>query len=408
MVSGVAERRMVSVLGSTGSIGVSTLDVIARHPDRFGVFALAANTSVEDLLAQCLAFQPRYAVMADEAAAARLRHRLPAGSGIEVLQGAPGLEQVVTDSAVDTVMAAIVGAAGLPSALAAARAGKTVLLANKESLVMGGHLLMQAVRQSGARLLPIDSEHNAIFQCMPVAAGGATPSLAGVSKVLLTASGGPFREWTQAQMAAATPDQACAHPNWSMGRKISVDSASLMNKGLELIEACWLFDLSPDLIEVVVHPQSIVHSLVQYRDGSVLAQLGNPDMRTPIAYGLGWPERLHSGVPPLDLVALARLDFEAPDERRFPCLRLAREAVVAGGTAMAVCNAANEVAVAAFLDHRLGFTAIPQVIEQTLERVSILEPTSLAVVESADFEARQIAAEQVAGLERGGRTMGLA
>jgi 1-deoxy-D-xylulose-5-phosphate reductoisomerase len=399
---------MVSVLGSTGSIGVSTLDVIARHSDRFAVFALAANTSVEALRAQCLAFQPRYAVMADAASAEKLRSRLPADCGIEVLQGAGGLEQVVTDARVDAVMAAIVGAAGLHSTLAAAKAGKTVLLANKESLVMGGHLLMQAVRESGARLLPIDSEHNAIFQCMPLEAGSTTPSLSGVSKVLLTASGGPFREWTAAQMAAATPAQACAHPNWSMGRKISVDSASLMNKGLELIEACWLFDLTPELIEVVVHPQSIIHSLVQYRDGSVLAQLGNPDMRTPIAHALGWPERLQSGVAPLDLVALGRLDFQAPDELRFPCLRLAREAVVTGGTAMAVCNAANEVAVAAFLDQKLGFTAIPRVIERTLERVSVLEPDSLAVVESADIEARQVAAEQVAGLLRGDRTTGLA
>jgi len=302
-------------------------------------------------------------------------------------------------------MAAIVGAAGLPSTLAAARAGKTVLLANKESLVMGGHLLMQAVRKSGARLLPIDSEHNAIFQCLPVG-DDATPSLRGVSKVLLTASGGPFREWSLERMAAATPDQACAHPNWSMGRKISVDSASLMNKGLELIEACWIFDLTPQQVEVVVHPQSIIHSMVQYRDGSVLAQLGNPDMRTPIAYGLGWPERLDAGVQPLDMVATARLDFEAPDEGRFPCLRLAREAVAAGGTAMAVCNAANEVAVSAFLAGRIGFTAIPALIERTLEAMPVVEPTSLAVVESADVEAREVAAGYIAaaGRQRGTRS----
>jgi 1-deoxy-D-xylulose-5-phosphate reductoisomerase len=402
------QRRLVSVLGSTGSIGVNTLDVIARHPARFGVYALAANSSVAAMQAQCLVFRPRYAVMVDEAAAEALRGLLPAACGTEVLQGETGLSHIVTAPEVDTVMAAIVGAAGLPSALAAARAGKTVLLANKESLVMGGHLLMQAVRQSGARLLPIDSEHNAIFQCMPVDGGNAAPSLAGVSKVLLTASGGPFRQWSLAQMDEATPDQACAHPNWSMGRKISVDSASLMNKGLELIEACWLFDLAPELIEVVVHPQSIIHSMVQYRDGSVLAQMGNPDMRTPIAYGLGWPERLVSGVAPLDLIATGRLDFEAPDEGRFPCLRLAREAVQAGGTAMAVCNAANEVAVAAFLDERIRFTAIPAVIEQTLERMPVLEPISLAVVESADTEARRIAAEQVASLLRGHRKVGFA
>jgi 1-deoxy-D-xylulose-5-phosphate reductoisomerase len=387
---------------------MSTLDVIALHPERFAVYALAANTSVAAMQAQCLACKPRYAVMMDENAAQALRELLPTGCGTEVLQGEAGLAHVVTAAEVDTVMAAIVGAAGLPSALAAARAGKTVLLANKESLVMGGHLLMEAVRQSGARLLPIDSEHNAIFQCMPVDAGSASPSRAGVSKVLLTASGGPFRQWSLARMHEATAEQACAHPNWSMGRKISVDSASLMNKGLELIEACWIFDLAPELIEVVVHPQSIIHSMVQYRDGSVLAQMGNPDMRTPIAYGLGWPERLVSGVAPLDLIATARLDFEAPDEGRFPCLRLAREAVVAGGTAMAVCNAANEVAVAAFLGGTIRFTAIPAVIEQTLERMPVLEPTSLAVVESADAEARHIAAEQLARLVRGDRKMGLA
>jgi len=390
----------VSVLGSTGSIGVNTLDVIARHPERFGVFGLAANTSVAGMLEQCLAFQPRFAVMRDEAAAEALQQQLPPGSPTEVLQGEAGLTRIVTAAEVDTVMAAIVGAAGLPSTLAAADAGKTLLLANKESLVMGGHLLMQAVRRSGASLLPIDSEHNAIFQCMP-ADNSATPLLTGVSKVLLTASGGPFRQWSYARMEEATPDQACAHPNWSMGRKISVDSASLMNKGLELIEACWIFDLAPQYIEVVVHPQSIIHSMVQYRDGSVLAQMGNPDMRTPIAFGLGWPDRLESGVAPLDLIATARLDFEAPDEQRFPCLRLAREAVTAGGTAMAICNAANEVAVAAFLAGQIRFTAIPVVIEHTLEQMPVLEPTSLAVVESADSEARRLAATHVAALSPG-------
>lgn len=382
--------RLVSVLGSTGSIGVSTLDVIARHPAEFSVYALAANSSVEAMLGQCLQFQPRFAVMMDEAAAQQLSERLPAECATVVLQGDAGLNQVASAPEVDSVMAAIVGAAGLPSTLAAARAGKTVLLANKESLVMGGHLLMEAVRESGARLLPIDSEHNAIFQCMPVDQS-ARPGLAGVSKVLLTASGGPFRTWSFEQMGSATPDQACAHPNWSMGRKISVDSASLMNKGLEFIEACWIFDLQPDLVDVVVHPQSIIHSMVQYLDGSVLAQMGNPDMRTPIAYGLGWPGRIASGVAPLDLVATARLDFEAPDESRFPCLRLAREAVATGGTAMAVCNAANEVAVDAFLGEKLRFTEIPQLIEGVLERVSIVEPRSLAVVEAADTEARAVA-----------------
>jgi 1-deoxy-D-xylulose-5-phosphate reductoisomerase len=390
-------RRQVSVLGSTGSIGVSTLDVIARHPSEFSVYALAASTSVEAMLAQCRDHRPTYAVMADETAAEQLRSRLGPESGTEVLQGESGLQAVVTAPEVDCVMAAIVGAAGLPSTLAAARAGKTVLLANKESLVMGGHLLMGAVREAGARLLPIDSEHNAIFQCMPVDSAGK-PGLAGVSKVLLTASGGPFREWSMSQMHDASPDQACAHPNWSMGRKISVDSASLMNKGLEFIEACWLFDLGPAMVDVVVHPQSIIHSMVQYRDGSVLAQLGNPDMRTPIAYGLGWPDRLDAGVAALDLIATARLDFEAPDESRFPCLRLARESVATGGTAMAVCNAANEEAVAAFLERQIRFTDIPRVIESTLERVTPVEPVDLAVVEQADLEARATARALIADI----------
>ena len=392
-------KRRVSVLGSTGSIGVSTLDVIARHPSRFEVYALAANSSVDAMLAQCLAFAPRYAVMMDEAAATLLRQRLPAESATEVKHGESGLADVVTAPEVDVVMAAIVGAAGLPSTLAAARAGKTLLLANKESLVMGGHLLMQAVREAGARLLPIDSEHNAIFQCLPVD-DQATPGHKGVSKVLLTASGGPFRRWSYEQMTEATPDQACAHPNWSMGRKISVDSATLMNKGLEFIEACWIFDLQPERVEVVVHPQSVIHSMVQYLDGSVLAQMGNPDMRTAIAYGLGWPERLASGVGPLDLVATARLDFEAPDETRFPCLRLARESVAVGGTAMAVCNAANEVAVAAFLDKKIRFTDIAVIIERTLERVNIVEVTTLSVAEDADAQARECALGALADLQR--------
>lgn len=392
----MSKLQQVSVLGSTGSIGVNTLDVIGRHTDRYCVYALAANRSSEILAEQCLAHRPRFAVMACADAAQALADRLPADLGTEVLCGEAALAQVASDDEVDVVMAAIVGAAGLPSALAAAEAGKRVLLANKEALVMAGHLFMSAVRRSGAVLLPIDSEHNAIFQCLPVD-GGARPRLDGVASVLLTASGGPFRTWSTAQMQAATPDQACAHPNWSMGRKISVDSASLMNKGLEFIEACWLFDLRPDQVDVVVHPQSIIHSMVQYRDGSVLAQLGNPDMRTPIAYGLGWPERLDSGVAPLDLVAAARLDFEAPDEARFPCLRLAREAVAAGGTAMAVANAANEVAVAAFLAESVSFGSIPMIIEETLARVSPVEPATLAVVEQADSEARAVASELVAG-----------
>ena len=333
--------------------------------------------------------------MADPDAAQDLASQMPAELETEVLQGEDALAAIVTAAEVDVVMAAIVGAAGLPSTLAAARAGKRVLLANKESLVMAGQLLMSAVHSSGAVLLPIDSEHNAIFQCLPVTAGGV-PGTRGVSKVLLTASGGPFRSWTAQQIAAATPEQACAHPNWSMGRKISVDSASLMNKGLEFAEACWLFDLAPTDVDVVVHPQSIIHSMVQYCDGSVLAQLGNPDMRTPIAYGLGWPERISSGVAPLDLVAAARLDFEAPDEGRFPCLRLAREAVAAGGTAMVTCNAANEVAVAAFLEENIRFGDIAAIVESTLGRSASVEPESIAVVEDADLQARQLALKLVA------------
>lgn len=396
----MAALQNVAVLGSTGSIGVNTLDVIARHPQKLRAWALAANRSVSAMAAQCRRFQPRYAVMMDADAAAELEALLAGECDTRVLAGAEGLQLVATHESVDAVMAAVVGAAGLPSTLAAARAGKRILLANKESLVMAGHLLMAAARDAGALLLPIDSEHNAIFQCLPVDADGRS-GLAGVSKVLLTASGGPFRQWTASAIVAATPDQACAHPNWSMGRKISVDSATLMNKGLELIEACWLFDLAPDQVDIVVHPESIVHSMVQYTDGSVLAQLGNPDMRTPIAYGLGWPLRMDSGVAPLDLVALSKLHFEAPDEGRFPCLRLAREAIAAGGTAMAVCNAANEVAVEAFLCGGIGFTGIPRVIEATLERVPVVEPTSLAVVEAADSEARQVAAAQLARLRTG-------
>ncbi|PLW83013.1 1-deoxy-D-xylulose-5-phosphate reductoisomerase [Kineobactrum sediminis] len=391
----MANVQNVTVLGSTGSIGLSTLDVIARHPQRLRAFALAANRSVVAMAEQCLHFRPRYAVMMDADAATELGALLGSDTDTEVLCGAEGLERVAAHADVDAVMAAIVGAAGLPSTLAAARAGKRVLLANKESLVMAGHLLMAAARDSGALLLPIDSEHNAIFQCLPVDAHGRA-GLVGVSKVLLTASGGPFRQWSQADMVAVTPDQACAHPNWSMGRKISVDSASLMNKGLELIEACWLFDLRPEQIDIVVHSQSIVHSMVQYVDGSVLAQLGNPDMRTPIAYGLGWPQRLESGVAPLDLVALAQLSFEAPDEQRFPCLRLAREATAAGGTAAAVCNAANEVAVEAFLEGAIRFTDIPRVIEATLENVPVVEPLTLAVVEASDSAARSAASAFIA------------
>jgi 1-deoxy-D-xylulose-5-phosphate reductoisomerase len=387
--------RHITVLGSTGSIGLSTLDVVAQHPDRFAVYALAANTSVDSLYEQCLRYRPTYAVMHCPDSAAELEARLAgADCDTRVLSGEEGLCEVAAAGEVDVVMAAIVGAVGLAPTLAAVSQGKTVLLANKESLVMAGSLFMRAVAESGARLLPIDSEHNAIFQCLPVD-GQGVPKRPGVSRILLTASGGPFREWSLEDMRAVTPEQACAHPNWSMGRKISVDSATLMNKGLELIEACWLFDVPEQLVEVVVHPQSIVHSMVQYVDGSVLAQLGNPDMRTPIAYGLGWPERIGSGVAELDIVSAARLDFEAPDTDRFPCLELGRAAVREGGTAMAELNAANEEAVAAFLDGRLGFTDIPHVIEAVLSQADSAEPGTLDVVKEADHRAREHAKEEI-------------
>jgi 1-deoxy-D-xylulose-5-phosphate reductoisomerase len=356
----------VAILGSTGSIGLSTLDVLARHPERFRVVALTANRNAEKLAEQCRRYRPTYAAMADPAAARLLQSLLAGMPGApEVLSGVAGLEQVAAAAEAHYVMAAIVGAAGLPPSLAAARAGKRVLLANKEALVMAGALFMDAVAASGAELLPIDSEHNAIFQCLPT---GFRAGLAqvGVEQILLTASGGPFRDWPMERLAAVTPEQACAHPVWSMGRKISVDSATLMNKGLEVIEACWLFGTGPERITVVVHPQSTVHSLVQYKDGSVLAELGNPDMRTPIAHALAWPERFDSGVAPLDLVALGRLDFQAPDPGRFPCLRLAFEAARAGGSAPLVLNASNEVAVAAFLDGRIGFPGIARVVDETL------------------------------------------
>ncbi len=376
-------RTRLAILGSTGSIGLSTLDVIARHPDRYEVFALAARNNVNRLLEQCIRFRPRFAVVVETSAALKLRAELaPAGMKTEVLSGAQALADIAAHPEVDAVMAAIVGAAGLRSSLAAACAGKRVMLANKEALVMSGPLFMQAVREGGATLIPVDSEHNAIFQCM----GGDRAR--GVRRVLLTASGGPFLRAPEQVLRSATPAQACAHPRWVMGRKISVDSATLMNKGLELIEACLLFDLAPSRVEVVVHPQSIVHSFVEYLDGSMLAQLGNPDMRTPIAHALGWPDRLPSGVESLDLIRTARLDFEAPDMGRFPCLRLARNAAEAGGTTPAVLNAANEVAVDAFLEGRLGFLDIPGVIEDVLAKHGSAPVVSLEDVLGADEWAR--------------------
>jgi 1-deoxy-D-xylulose-5-phosphate reductoisomerase len=387
----------VAVLGSTGSIGVSTLDVLARHPERFSVAVLAAATNDARLLAQCLSHRPRVAVLQSPEAATRLEAGLrAAGCATEVRVGAAALEDCVAGPDVDAVMAAIVGAAGLPSTLAAARAGKRVLLANKESLVVAGPLLLEAARAGGASLIPIDSEHNAIFQCMPPGLETGRPGR-GVQRVLLTASGGPFLRTPAADLERVTPAQACAHPRWNMGRKISVDSATLMNKGLELIEACLLFGMEPGRVEVVVHPQSIVHSMVEYVDGSILAQLGNPDMRTPIAHALGWPERIVSGVQSLDLVAAARLDFEAPDVDRFPALRLAREAAEAGGTAAAALNAANEVAVAAFLEGRLGFPGIPRLIEAVLERHGNRSAQTLAAVLETDRWAREVAETMVAG-----------
>ncbi len=380
----------VTVLGATGSIGLSTLDVLARHAERYEVFALTAFSRVDELAGLCLRHRPRLAVVADVRAAASLQQRLrDAGLNTEVLYGEQALCEVASAAEVDVVMAAIVGAAGLRPTLAAVQAGKRVLLANKEALVMSGALFMQAVRRHAATLLPIDSEHNAIFQCLPERTGSLEQL--GVRRILLTASGGPFREFTLEQMASVTPAQACAHPNWSMGQKISVDSASMMNKGLELIEACWLFDVPPARVEVVVHPQSVIHSMVDYLDGSVLAQLGNPDMRTPIAHALAWPERIDAGVSALDLFRIARLDFQAPDEQRFPCLRLARQAAEQGGTAPALLNAANEVAVAAFLAGRIGFTAIAALIEEVLQREPVAAADDLQQVFAADARARELA-----------------
>ena len=388
--------KTLTVLGSTGSIGVNTLAVAARHPARYQVLALTANTNVDRLFQQCLAHRPEYAVMADQEAALELQRRLrQKARRITVLAGPEEVARVAALAEVDYVMAAIVGAAGLLPTLAAARAGKRVLLANKEALVMAGRLFMDTARDNRAELLPIDSEHNAIFQCLPAgfdpADPGPGPATFGVKKILLTASGGPFRALAPEQLARVTPEQACRHPNWVMGRKISVDSATMMNKGLEIMEACWLFHARPEDIEVVLHPESVIHSMVQYTDGSVLAQLGNPDMRTPIAHGLAWPERIEAGVKPLDLFEIARLRFERPDPARFPCLDLARGAIRAGGTAGAILNAANEVAVHEFLQKRLRFTDIAGVIETVLRAIPATAADSLAAILEADRQARAAA-----------------
>jgi 1-deoxy-D-xylulose-5-phosphate reductoisomerase len=378
----------VTILGSTGTIGQQTLDVISQHPGCYGVFALAAHSNVDAMLQQCATYKPRYAVMQDMDAAQRLRQRVQAEQlKVEVLAGVEGLTLVSTHAEVTIVMAAIVGAAGLLPALAAAKAGKKILLANKETLVMAGQLFMDAVKQGQATLLPIDSEHNAIFQVMPKLPYDELADV-GVNQIILTASGGPFRTYSQAQLKEVTPALALKHPNWVMGAKITIDSSTLMNKGLEVIEAHWLFDARPDQIDVVVHPQSVIHSMVSYVDGSILAQLGNPDMRTPIAYGLAYPERIPSGVKPLSLIEVARLEFEAPDTQRFPCLKLAYDALAAGGTGPAMLNAANEVAVAAFLREQIQYLDIPELINATLQKLSIEPVQSIEQLLLVDSQAR--------------------
>ena len=388
-------KKLLTVLGATGSIGVSTLDVVARLPDRYGVFALTAHRQVDKLFEQCRVHRPAYAVVDRPEDAQRQQAMLEAAACCtEVLSGPAALAEVSAAPEVDMVMAAIVGAAGMVPTLAAARAGKRVLLANKEALVMSGALFMREVAASGATLLPIDSEHNAIFQALPAGFRGGVDGVE-VTRILLTASGGPFRNKPLGELAAVTPEMACAHPNWVMGRKISVDSATMMNKGLEVIEAHWLFGVPADMIEVVVHRQSVIHSMVEYADGSVLAQLGNPDMRTPIAHAMAWPERIEAGVRPLDLFEIARLDFERPDFARFPCLRLAFDALREGGAAAAVLNAANEEAVAAFLDHRIGFLDIARVIERCLERSAGLAVDCLEAVFAADACAREWAHAEI-------------
>lgn len=389
MVNGEVCVKGICILGATGSIGVNTLDVAARHPDKYKIVALSANSQVDRLVEQCEQYNPEYAVMASESAAEELSVKLKTkNSTVQVLSGIDGLETIASLPQVDYVMAAIVGAAGLKPTLAAARAGKRILLANKEALVMSGQIFMDEVNKNNAELLPIDSEHNAIFQCLPENYENGLQA-SGITKILLTGSGGPFRTKALSELKNVTPDEACAHPNWSMGRKISVDSATMMNKGLEIIEACWLFNTTPDDIQVVVHPQSVIHSMVQYADGSVLAQLGQPDMRTPIAHALAWPERIESGVEKLDFFDIAKLEFEKPDYVRFPCLRLAEESIRKGGTAPAILNAANEIAVASFLDGELSFVDIPYIVEQTLDNLESRSATSLTEILEDDLAARK-------------------
>ncbi len=397
----MTQSQGIVVLGSTGSVGVSTLDVLSRHREGFHVVALTARANVDLLFRQCQQHRPSFAVVVEESAGLELQRRV-AGSDLptEVLIGAPELQQVTRLEGVVIVMAAIVGAAGLLPVLEAVRAGKRVLIANKEPLAMLGGVFVSEARRSGATLLPIDSEHNAVFQCLPADATQRTalaedPSRYGVNKIILTGSGGPFRNFDPDQLHTVTPEQACAHPNWDMGRKISVDSATMMNKGLEIIEAGWLFNLDPDRIEVVIHPQSVIHSLVEYVDGSVLAQLGSPDMRIPIAHALAWPQRMESGATPLDLCQLGRLDFEPPQPDRFPCLQIAQQVARRGGTAPAVINAANEIAVAAFLNQDIEFTGIPRLITDTLDGVGVTDDCDLSSVLAADHEARRFSTEWV-------------
>ncbi|AEF55655.1 1-deoxy-D-xylulose-5-phosphate reductoisomerase [Marinomonas posidonica] len=378
----------ICLLGATGSIGQSTLDIIAQHPDKFSLVSASANTSVAKMVDICRQFQPQRVVMGSQSARDELA-LLCADLDISFEWGESSLESIAADSAVDQVMAAIMGFAGLKPTLSGIRAGKRILLANKESLVTAGKLFMDEVANHNVCLLPIDSEHNAIYQSLPQHSAGAHKQ--DVDKIILTASGGPFRTWSLDEMANVTPEQACKHPNWSMGQKISIDSASLMNKGLELIEACWLFDVTPDEVDVVVHPESIIHSMVSYRDGSVISQMGNPDMKIPIAYGMTWPNRIETNVPPLNLTEIARLNFESPDLRRFPNLQLAADAWYLGGTAMATLNAANEIAVASFLQGRIGFLDIARVNHKVLHQAEVIPVNDLDVVFAADVCARKLA-----------------
>lgn len=390
-------KKSITILGSTGSIGLSTLDVLSRHADDYQIYALSANRSVELLLSQCLQYQPEVAVMIDDDAADQLAAQLKnSDCATQVLSGESALEKIASAKQVDIVVAAIVGAAGLMPTLAAAKSGKRILLANKEALVMSGAILMREVKANHATLLPVDSEHNAIWQCLPVHQEQQYVfDNKGIRKIILTASGGPFRDWDIDDLATVTPEQAIAHPNWSMGQKISVDSATMMNKGLEVIEAHWLFGLPSDQIEVLLHRQSIIHSMVDYVDGSVLAQMGNPDMRTPIANTLAWPQRIDSGVSALDLVKIGQLDFSKADFRRFPCLALAYQALEAGGTSTAILNAANEIAVDAFLKSQLGFVQIAEVITSALKSIPAVEVNTLETVLKADADARQFVKELI-------------